>query len=179
MQKPKICRSCGKEVNNSYAIVAFCSPKCYDKHLKERDKERKKIANEKKKVSISTLTIKADKVLSEYTRKRDCIKTSGTVEKGVCITCWETKNYEQFDAGHFITRASRSTRWQEQNVNTQCKACNWWGSGRQYEHGLAIDKKYWEGTADILVRLWHEPQKVTREFLEEIIREYTEKLYNL
>lgn len=178
MKSPyKPCKHCWIQMEKWLANV--CSYKCNEKYVLQKEKEKKKILREKKKVSISVLTIKADKILSEYTRKRDCIKTSGTIEKGVCITCWELKNYEQFDAGHFVTRASRSTRWQEQNVNAQCKACNWWWSGRQYEHGVAIDKKYWEGTADRLIRLWHIPQKITREFLEEIINEYTLKLNDL
>jgi hypothetical protein len=123
------------------------------------------------------LTIKADKIFWEYIRKRDSIKTTLSPDKCVCVTCWET--VDNIQCGHFVTRASRSTRWQEQNASWQCPACNCWGWGRQYEHGVAIDRKYWEWTADRLIRLWHEPQKVTREFLEEIIKEFTLKINEL
>jgi len=37
-----------------------------------------------------------------------------------------------------VSRASRSTRYEEKNANGQCPACNCWGWGRQYEHGIAI-----------------------------------------
>lgn len=172
--KTKHCKYCWKEIPKWLANV--CSIKCLKKWQEQKEKERKKIAREKKSVSISVLTIKADKIFSEYIRKRDALKTTWSLEKCVCITCWELKDYSQFDCWHFISRSSRSTRWEEKNCNAQCKVCNNWWSGRQYEHGKAIDRKYWEWTADLLVRLGNEPQKVTREFLQEIIRKYTDKL---
>ena len=42
-------------------------------------------------------------------------------------------------------------RWEEENVNAQCQSCNRFKSGKQYEHGLAIDRKYGAGTATKLV----------------------------
>lgn len=56
------------------------------------------------------------------------------------------------DAGHFITRDNMATRWEEENVNAQCQKCNRFQSGKQYEHGLAIDKKFKKpGTASMLL----------------------------
>ena len=56
------------------------------------------------------------------------------------------------DAGHFVTRENMGTRWEEENVNAQCPHCNRFKSGKQYEHGLAIDQKYKKaGTASLLV----------------------------
>lgn len=132
-----------------------------------------------KKQTISSLSKKADKLVSEYIRKRDAILTTWWLDYIKCITCWQVKEYKLFDAWHFISRSNRSTRWQEQNINAQCKVCNCWGWWRQYEHGKAIDKKYWEWTADTLIKLWNQTQKVTIQFLENILEEYQEKLNNL
>lgn len=175
--KMKICRHCKKEFDASFTLNTCCSPRCISKYLEAKDKEKRKVLREKKKVSLSVLTIKADKIFGEYIRKRDSIKTTLSFDKCVCVTCSET--VDNIQCWHFITRASRSTRWQEQNANGQCPKCNCWWGGRQYEHGLEIDKRYGEGTAERLVRLWHEPQKVTRELLEDIIRKFTDKIEDL
>ncbi len=43
------------------------------------------------------------------------------------------------------------TRWDEQNVNAQGRGDNRFLSGKQYEHGHAIDRKHGAGTADKLL----------------------------
>lgn len=69
----------------------------------------------------------------------------------VCITCGKIFHYKSGDAGHFISRNHKSTKYDEKNVNAQCAADNRFQSGKQYEHGLAIDKKYGHGTAEFLL----------------------------
>jgi hypothetical protein len=44
-----------------------------------------------------------------------------------------------------------ATRWDEENVNAQSRQDNRFLSGRQFEHGLAIDKKHGPGTASKLL----------------------------
>ena len=84
---------------------------------------------------------KADRYFSKFIRLRD---------KGQrCITCGKWS--DEMDAGHFITRDKQCTRYDEQNVNAQCQECNRFKGGRQYEHGIAIDKKYGAGTAEKLL----------------------------
>jgi 5-methylcytosine-specific restriction endonuclease McrA len=81
---------------------------------------------------------KLDTSFSEFIRLRD------SDHQGVCkcVTCGDFKHFTQMDAGHFITRDNMATRWEEENVNAQCQSCNRFKGGKQYEHGLAIDKKY-------------------------------------
>lgn len=81
---------------------------------------------------------KLDESFSLFIRLRD------SDHQGVCkcITCGDFKHYTQMDAGHFVTRDNMATRWEEQNVNAQCPHCNRFKAGKQFEHGLAIDKKY-------------------------------------
>lgn len=66
-----------------------------------------------------------------------------------CISCGD-KRAEQ--AGHFIGRQFLATRWNPKNVNGQCTYCNaFMDGGNQWLHGIGIDRKYGEGTAE---RLW-------------------------
>ena len=44
-----------------------------------------------------------------------------------------------------------ATRWEEENAHAQCPSCNRFKSGKQFEHGLAVDKKHGPGTASKLL----------------------------
>lgn len=91
---------------------------------------------------------KLDDVFSDFIRIRD------SDDQGICkcITCGDLKHWTQMDCGHFVTRDNYGCRWEEENCNAQCPHCNRFKSGLQYEHGLAIDKKYKKpGTANLLV----------------------------
>lgn len=90
---------------------------------------------------------KLDAVFSEFIRLRD------SDENGICrcITSGEFFHWKSCDAGHFITRDNMATRWEEKNVNAQGRQDNRFLSGRQFEHGKAIDRKWGEGTADFLL----------------------------
>lgn len=73
----------------------------------------KKKAKKKKSPSRSKLEKEAWDAFSLYIRERDkdkgCISCGGPVEQ----------------AGHMISRRRRATKYDEQNVNGQCAACNW------------------------------------------------------
>jgi 5-methylcytosine-specific restriction endonuclease McrA len=100
-----------------------------------------------KKTDRQKLFRKLDDIFSEFIRLRD------SDHQGICkcITCGSFDHWRSVDAGHFVTRENMATRWEEENVNAQCQKCNRFKSGKQYEHGLAIDKKHGAGTASKLV----------------------------
>ena len=75
--------------------------------------------------------------------------SDGMVE---CITCGKVYHYKSMDAGHFVSRNNKSTKYNEKNVNVQCPYDNRFQSGNQYQHGIMIDKIYGEGTALNLMR---------------------------
>jgi 5-methylcytosine-specific restriction endonuclease McrA len=81
---------------------------------------------------------KLDESFSLFIRLRD------SDHQGVCkcITCGNYDHYTKVDAGHFVTRDNMATRWEEENVNAQCQHCNRFKSGKQFEHGIAIDRKH-------------------------------------
>jgi len=71
-------------------------------------------------ITIPKLTAKAQKVFNAYIRKRDS-------EDGYfnCISCGQTKTTDLMDAGHYVpVKGSSALRFDEYNVNGECKACN-------------------------------------------------------
>lgn len=103
-------------------------------HWKFKQKKTKK--NDRQK-----LINKLDTIFSEFIRLRD------SNQDGICkcITSGEYFHWGECDAGHFITRDNMATRWEEENVNAQGRQDNRFLSGKQFEHGLAIDKKHGHG----------------------------------
>lgn len=123
--KDKKCKHCGDKFTPVSSLQTTCSIKCtkaLEKAKKvaknEKEKAKKVKAREKKKASVSFLSKKLDIVFGQYIRKRDAIMY------GVCITCEESHTYDTLQCGHFITRASKSTRWNEMNCSAQCYVCN-------------------------------------------------------
>jgi hypothetical protein len=162
-------------------IYKYCSKKCRVNHSrstiriqKEKIKLRKVKKREIKRESVPVLKKKLDTIFSRYIRLRDCLLTTWTRDRWICITCDEEKDYAQFDAGHFVSRWKMVTRWNKYNVNLQCKACNWFGAWEQYKHWLAIDKKYGKWIANQLIESSKEICILNSVYLNEMISHYEE-----
>jgi hypothetical protein len=134
-----------------------------------------------KKPSLPALVRKADKLFSEYIRNRDATQwvqdeTGLSVKAGNCITCYKLVAINQAHCGHFIQRGCKTTRFDQRNASLQCPRCNVFRYGEQYKHGLAIDAKFGEGTAQELldkeIEYYKSGYKYTRQELEEIIERY-------
>jgi len=70
--------------------------------------------------TIPKLTAKAQKIFNAYIRQRDSDNGYFT-----CISCGQTKEVSQMDAGHYVpVKGSSALRFDEYNVNGECKACN-------------------------------------------------------
>jgi len=69
-----------------------------------------------RKVKLSTLKNKLDKIFSEYIRRRDVDEHTGF---GKCIDCGRETPFAEGDAGHFVGLRQLSTRWDEDNVHFQ------------------------------------------------------------
>lgn len=61
-----------------------------------------------------------DTAFSLYIRLRDAMPGGRTR----CISCGREFPFEQMQAGHYHSRRSYSTRWDELNVHSQCSVCN-------------------------------------------------------
>ena len=87
-----------------------------------------------KKLTRKKLIIKLDNIFSKYIRLRDADKYGYCR----CVTCGERLHWKKIQAGHFISRKYYATRWDEENVNAQCVACNVFKSGEQYKYSLYL-----------------------------------------
>lgn len=90
---------------------------------------------------------------------------------GECYTCGAVRHWTEVDAGHFMSRACMSTRWDETNVQFQCKRCNM-RSGEQYLFSIHLDQEYGEGTAERLMIASKKTRKFTHAELEQMFHHY-------
>ena len=107
---------------------------------------------------------KIDRIFSKYVR----LKNADHKGYCTCITCGKTYHYKDIDAGHFVSRRHLIVRFDELNVHPQCRRCNRFLNGLQYEYGKAIDMLYGKGTADKLVSLSKKTIKIENYELDEI-----------
>lgn len=139
---------------------------------KPTHKKKAKKKGIKKLLSLTSLDKKLWRIVSEYIRRRD----SNYAGICLCITCGTAKHWKEMDAGHFIARDKKSTKFDVQNISAQCKWCNRFKSGKQYEMSIYIDQKYGEGTANILLIKSKQPVRRKRFDYEFLIKEFKEKL---
>ena len=118
--------------------------------------------------SINRLVADLDKVFSLFIRARD-MNDEGFSN---CVTCGKLMTLKTSQCGHFISRRHYATRWEEKNCAAQCYACNMHNQGKQYEFGLAIDKRYGVGTAQRLLIQSKNTFKKDRNILEILINKY-------
>jgi len=124
-----------------------------------------------RKVKLSTLKNKLDKIFSEYIRRRDVDDHTGF---GRCIDCGRETPFAEGDAGHFVGRRHLSTRWDEDNVHFQHRYCNRFLNGRQWEYGQALGDR-----ADELIQKSHQVAKFDATHLQYLIDIYKDKLTEL
>ena len=136
----KIERKC-KNCKKKYLVYAgqikargssYCSRKCmYERRGLE--------------LSISSLKKNVWDIFSRDIRLRDALRTTGTVEYVLCITCCERKRTIEVDAGHFYSRRNTELLFDRKNVHAQCKKCNMPPySGEQYLYSKKIISLYGE-----------------------------------
>jgi hypothetical protein len=122
----------------------------------------------KKLPSLSSLEKKLDRVFSEYIRQRDADE-GGTVS---CCTCGRLMFWKESDAGHFVKRQHRATRWNPMNCAPQCQRCNHWMGGRQDDFSRYIIHRYGLKTYDELMSLKYRTVKHTRADLLNMIERF-------
>ena len=126
-----------------------------------------------RKITRKGLIKRLDTVFSEYIRKKNA-DSRGYV---TCITSGRKYHYSEVDAGHFISRKEMSTRWHEDNVHPQSRYDNRYRYGKQYEYGLALNKKK-RGLAQKLYKLSKQTVKYSINDLQELLDKYKKLLHN-
>jgi hypothetical protein len=182
--KTKICDSCKLErpvwkvQENGQPLCSECSKRISAKKEKKPKTTAPKPKKDKKTLKpIAKLKQELDMVFSWFIRLRD------SDENGycACATCgerifWSAKGSQN---GHFMSRIHQNTRFHEQNCSMQCIGCNVYKAGLAYQHGKHLDQKWGEGTADRMVELSKLSSKLTREWYEEKILYYRERVKEL
>lgn len=114
---------------------------------------------------------KLDILFAKYIRQRDS-------KNGVflCCSCGKTKPVEQMDAGHFISRRKKKTRWHEDNVFGQCHFCNRFDQGGAAGYGIFMVKKFGLEYVESLHQLAQTTAKYTDADIEQMIADYKDKL---
>jgi hypothetical protein len=125
-----------------------------------------------KKKTLKYWKTKIDKVFHEYIRRRDADNNTGYCN---CITCNKPIHYTESDAGHFISRGKLSTRYDSRNVYSQCRKCNRFEYGRQYEYSLALGEQLSE---ELLIKSREICKRSEDEWLD-IFNNYNTKLIEL
>ena len=121
------------------------------------------------------LRSKLDRIFSEYIRLRDTDEGGC----GKCISCGKIIHYKEGDAGHYVNRKHLSLRYDEKNVNIQCRACNRFDEGNMigYNHGLV--EKYGDGVINYLNVKRFNICKMGKVEYEELIKYYQGKVKEL
>lgn len=121
-----------------------------------------------KKPTKSKLIKKLDIVFSQW------VRLSNADHKGncKCVTCEREYFWKDIQAGHFMSRKHYSTRWDENNVKPQCKGCNLFGQGKQYEYSIFLGKSL----SDQLLSKSRMLMKFTVVDLEEMIEDYQKRI---
>ncbi len=144
-----------------------------------KDKSNTRTLKKVKQPSKSTVKGKAWRAFSKYIRLRDCLRTTGTLEHGKCITCGKLIAFSSGDAGHFISRRYNSTLFDETNCHFQCRYCNRYLNSNPLEYRRQIVKLYGEGADTALEDKATEIKKYSVEDLTFLAQEYKMKVEEL
>lgn len=125
--------------------------------------------------TVSSLKKKADKITSEYVRRRYA------TPKGIakCYTCGKRAHWKKLQCGHFIPRSASSTRYLEDNLRVQCVGCNVFGRGQYATYARNLIKELGDQRFKELLELGNKTHQFTPKELKDIIEETKEKLKNI
>lgn len=132
-------------------------------------KKKKSDKPKKRQVSQATLVKKLDKVFSQYIRLRDAFP-NGTFR---CISCGHIKPFEQADAGHYHSRRHMSTRFDEENVSSECRACNRFSADHLIGYRENLIRKIGIQRFQLLEVKAHSTKKWSCFELEQLIKYYS------
>lgn len=177
--KPKKCRICPEKFIPRNSLQTVCSPKCAiqlanqmsERKQKRMEKEQRAAWN-KRKADVKPLSHwmnMTQRAFNDYIRARD---------GNICISCGSTTAVS-YHAGHYRTTAAASQlRFNEDNVHSQCAACNVHHSGAIGPYRINLIAKI--GLQRVLaLESNNEPHRYTREELDGLRARYRAALREL
>ena len=126
--------------------------------------------------SLSKVKRETWAIFSLYIRLRDCLKTTGTLEYGLCFTCGARLPFSRLQAGHFIPGRHSANLFSERGTNAQCPQCNVYLHGNPLEYRRKIIKLYGEEVDERLEKEAKQIKKFSIPELEGIKLEYKKKI---
>jgi len=135
-----------------------------------KSKKAKK-PSQPKKPSHKKLKADAWRWFSRYIRLRDCLKTTGTNEWGICFTCNTRHHFKELQAGHFVDGRGNSVLFQEDGVHAQCLQCNYFKSGNKDVYTPRMIEMYGLARVEEL----QAEKKVTKHFTDSDLIEIADK----
>ncbi len=170
--KPKKCKFCPEKFIPRNSLQTVCSPKCAiqlanqlsERKQKRQEKEQRAEWN-KRKADVKPLSHwinMTQRAFNDYIRARD---------GDICISCGSTTAVS-YHAGHYRTTAAASQlRFNEDNVHSQCSACNTHHSGNIGPYRINLITKI--GLQRVLaLESNNTPHRYTREELDGIRAHY-------
>lgn len=170
--KPKKCKCCPEKFIPRNSLQTVCSPKCAiqlanqmsERKQKRLEKEQRAAWN-KRKADVKPLSHwmnMTQRAFNDYIRARD---------GDICISCGSTTAVS-YHAGHYRTTAAASQlRFNEDNVHSQCSACNTHHSGNIGPYRINLITKI--GLQRVLaLESNNTPHRYTREELDGIRAHY-------
>jgi hypothetical protein len=125
--RKKVCQRCATKIEQYKIKEKQAKAKARKKALRERITEKK----------LDSLVSKV--IRSLYGDK--------------CCTCNSVLEYSKLHCGHCLSRQFRATRYNPENLSSQCPACNLYRQGEQYAFGQYINSFHGEGTMEKLIKL--------------------------
>lgn len=135
-----------------------------------------------KKKTIKQLKTKLWKLVSEYSRRKDC-----DGDYGNCVSCGKSIHWKyEGNAGHFIPKAQGEFyRWELKNIHLQCVSCNCNNpriSGNEtakVRYTLYMQERYGHEYVDYLLDKSDKERKYKRWDYEQMIEDIENKLREL
>ena len=128
--------------------------------MSKKRKRKKKVNSRIKKASdewkewLQSLSEKEKQLwslFSKYIRLRGCLKTTGTITRGRCITCGRIYDFNKLQAGHFIPGRAKSILFNDKCVHGQCFRCNVVLGGNWPRYYRFMQKTYGQQTIEDLI----------------------------
>ena len=146
-QKEKRLANYKKKLDDKYSRVIERYKKKQEAKLEYRQRklEWKKITKKlerkvKKNPSLEKMKQKILSLAQLYARLRD----SDENWYWKCISCWKRIHRTKGDWWHYISRANMSTAFNLNNINLQCKHCNWMLHWNVTSYRANLINKIWE-----------------------------------
>ena len=129
-----------------------------------------------KKKTLSKVKKEVWEIFSKCIRTRDCLKTTGCKDWGLCITCGKRYHIKLLQAGHFISGRHNANLFSEEGTHAQCYNCNINLRGNTLEYRRKIIELYGEGYDLVLENKAREIKKFTLRELSDMLIYYKERV---